>query len=61
MTDCRKDTGMIWYVVTDTEENYHRSSAFYDHKFALERTDGFRILQSFFCIARKYQSYPNTQ
>lgn len=28
---------MIWYVVTDSEENYRRSSAFYYHKFVLER------------------------
>ena len=28
---------MIWYVVTDSEENYKRSSAFYYHKFVFER------------------------
>ena len=31
---------MIWYVVTDTEENYRGSSAFYNHKFTLERIAG---------------------
>lgn len=31
---------MIWYVVTDSEENYRSSSAFYYHKFALERIAG---------------------
>jgi GMP synthase (glutamine-hydrolysing) len=28
---------MIWYVVTDSEENYRSLSAFYTHKSALER------------------------
>jgi len=27
---------MIWYIVTDSEENYKRSSAFYYHKLTLE-------------------------
>jgi GMP synthase-like glutamine amidotransferase len=31
---------MIWYVVTDSEENYKRSSAFYNHKFILEQFSG---------------------
>ena len=31
---------MIWYVVTDSEENYKRSSAFYNHKFVLEQISG---------------------
>jgi GMP synthase-like glutamine amidotransferase len=28
---------MIWYIVTDSEENYHRSPAFHNHKLVLER------------------------
>lgn len=28
---------MIWYIVTDSEENYRRSSAFYYHKLTLEK------------------------
>ena len=28
---------MIWYVVTDTEQNYRNHHAFYDHKLVLEK------------------------
>lgn len=31
---------MIWYVVTDTDDNYRKTPVFYNHKFIFERIAG---------------------